>query len=253
MKKSLLILLAIMFIASAIVAQNDIKSGVVTYEKTRKLELKIQGDAHDMENSLPKERKSLREMIFTQDFSLYRNATKKQEDEVVKEAEGGGMMMIKMVEPEEYFFSDIKGKVNTEQREFMGRKFLIEAKTDTVQWKMTGNQKTILNYPCMEAELVGSEKKTIAWFTPMISVSTGPDGYVGLPGLILAMDIDNGKTLVEVKTIEAKAIDSKELAKPKEGKKVTYAEFRKIVDDKMKEMNGGQGGNVFIIRSERNE
>ena len=119
---------------------------------------------------------------------------------------------------------------------------MVETKTDTIQWKLTGNQKAIQGYNCMEAELVGSKRKTIAWFTPMIPVSTGPDGYVGLPGLILAIDIEDGKTTYTAQTINLKEIDSSLIEKPKEGKKVTSKEFRKIMDEKIKEMGGTPGG-----------
>lgn len=248
MKTKLITFIFANIFISALFAQGDKPSGLVIYEKTRKLEIKLSGDAAGMEKNLPKERKTYKEFWFTGEATLYRNAPEKKEDEVVQESSGGRMMMMRIQEPEEFIYTDLKAKQNTEQRDFMSRKFLIESKTDTVQWKLTGNQKTLLGYVCMEAELNGSDKKTLAWFTPMIPVSSGPDGYTGLPGLILYMDIDEGKTLIEAKSVEMKAVDAKIMVKPKEGKKVSVSEFRKIREDKMKEMNQG-GGNIIIIRS----
>lgn len=251
MKKTLMLLLCTFF-ASIAIGQTDNTKGLVIYETVRKFELKIQGDAAQFQNMLPKERKSKKELLFTADASIYQKLDQEQVDEAMQESVGGANVTIKMTEPNEVIFCDIKNKINFEQREFMNRTFLVEAKTDTVQWKLTGNQKTILDYTCLEAELVGAKKKTIAWFAPTIPVSSGPDGFVGLPGLILAMDIEDGKTTYTAQAVNLKDIDVKLIVKPKEGKKVTKSEFRKIVDEKMKEMNGGKSGNgdaTVIIRT----
>ncbi|MHC1703838.1 MAG: GLPGLI family protein [Tenuifilaceae bacterium] len=251
MKKSIVLLLSL-FIVVKVCAQTDNTQGQIKYEVVRKFEIKIQGgDAAQFQNMLPKERKSNKELIFNADASLYQTINSNQDEEAVHETQGGAVM-IKMMEPNEIIYSDIKSKINLEQREFMTRNFLVETITDTAQWKMTGNQKAILGFNCMEAELVGSKKKTIAWFTPMIPVSTGPDGYTGLPGLILLMDIDNGKTTYTAQNVDLKEIDPSLLKKPKDGKKVTRKEFNKIVEEKRKEMNMGHGdGATVIIRTTR--
>lgn len=250
--KKLSMLVLCTLLASTVIGQTDNTKGQVIYEMIRKFELKIQGDASQFQNMLPKERKGKKELLFTADASIYQKFEQEQVDEVMQESVGGANVTIKMTEPNEVIFCDLKNKTNFEQREFMSRTFLVEAKTDTVQWKLTGNQKAVLEYNCMEAELVGAKKKTIAWFAPAIPVSTGPDGYVGLPGLILAMDIEDGKTTYTAQVINLKEIDASLIAKPKEGKKVSKKEFRKIVDEKMKEMNGGKpgdGGATVIIRT----
>jgi GLPGLI family protein len=247
MKKAIIILLSVFFV-DAVNAQTDNTQGQIIYEVVRKLEIKVHGgQAEQFQNMLPKERKSKKELIFNTNASLYRLAESNQEDEVTQETSGGVAVMVKIQEPVEIIYSDLKTKINIEQREFMSRMFLIETKTDTAQWKLTGNQKAILGYNCMEAELIGSKKKTIAWFTPMIPVSTGPNGYVGLPGLILVMDIDDGKTVYTAQTIDLKTIDESLLVKPHEGKKVTRKEYEKIVDEKRKEMNDGHGGEGTVI------
>lgn len=250
MKRFTILLLSVC-IANTLIAQTDNTKGQIIYETVRKFDLKIQGDAAQYQNMIPKERKGKKELLFTASESIYQTINQNQDDEVMQESAGGANVMIKMQEPKEVIYCDLKNKTNFEQREFMTRMFLVEAKTDTVQWKLTGNQKAILDYTCLEAELVGAKKKTIAWFAPTIPVSTGPDGYVGLPGLILAMDIDNGKTTYTAQAVNFKEIDTSLIAKPKEGKKVTKQEFRKIVDEKMKEMNGGKPGDgpTVIIRT----
>ncbi|NVO11775.1 MAG: GLPGLI family protein [Bacteroidales bacterium] len=252
MKKTIAIFITVL-IAYMANAQTDNSKGQIIYETVRQLQIKVNGgDASQFEHMLPKERKTYKELIFNADASLYHQFNDNQEDEdVTQETSGGANVLIKIAEPNEIIFSDLKSKINFEQREFMTRTFLIETKTDTAQWKLTGNQKSIMEHNCLEAELIGAKRKTMAWFTPEIPISTGPDGYVGLPGLILAMDIDNGKIIYNAQVINLKEIDSSLLVKPSEGKKVTRKEFNKIVDEKRKEMNLGQGGDgaTVIIRT----
>lgn len=229
-------------------AQQGQKSGHVVYQTTKKLEIKLEGDLAHLADQLPKEKKSDNELLFNEDASIYRFIAKKQEDEAVKEA-AGATIVFKTSNPEEYVYSDLKTKINTAQREFMSRQFLIESNTDTAQWKLTGNQKVILDLNCLEAELVGGSKKINAWFAPTIPVSTGPDGYTGLPGLILALDIENGKTVITAQSVDFRDVNDNEITKPKNGKKVTLKEYNQIVEEKMKEMRENQGGGVFIYRS----
>ena len=48
----------------------------------------------------------------------------------------------------------------------------------------------------MKAEYIPDEGDSIkvdVWFTPEVPVSSGPAGYGGLPGLIVFVDVNEGK------------------------------------------------------------
>jgi GLPGLI family protein len=246
MKRIAFLSLSILLVSNSFAQNNEI-SGVVVYENVRKVEVKFSGEMAQYESMIPKEQKSNRELIFNSEASLYRNVEKPADEEAMRESAGGNRMVFAMRAPEQIVHTNLTSKLKTEQREFMSRTFLIETNTDTMKWKLTGNQKQILDQVCLEAELVGAEKKTIAWFSPAISVPAGPDGYNGLPGLILGLDIEEGKNVFTAQSIDLKPVDKKLIAKPKDGKKVTNKEFKKIMDEKMEEMKQG-GGGTFIIR-----
>lgn len=240
-------------------AQSDpakaIRSGKVVYEEKAKLEIHLEGDAAELAAALPKERKSQKSLLFNENASLYTN--EKQEEEAPEQmVEGGGMIvMAKMMEPDNKMFTDFAAKKQIEQREFMTRMFLIEKELGVSDWKLTGNARDILGYPCQEAVRQPNDStKIVAWFTPAIPIPSGPGEYLNLPGLVLAVEMDNGDHTITAKSIEAMEVDNKMLAKPKEGKKTTEEGFRKIVDEKMKEMGaeGGSGhGNQIMIRIEK--
>ena len=172
----------------------------------------------------------------------------------------GGTMMIRMVEPDNKVYTDLGEGGQIEQREFMSRIFLIEKEGTGMKWKLTGNQKVILGYPCQEAVsetedtegIPGEESsKVIAWFTPQIAVPAGPGVYGGLPGLVLAVEINEGTQVIEAVSVTLDPVDQALLKKPRKGKKVDEEEFQAIVKEKMEEMGAehGEGGNYhFTVR-----
>lgn len=247
--KKYLFLPALLF-AFALQAQEN-QSGTVVYEQTVKLEIKLEGDAAQFADMLPKERKSNKVLYFNPEVSSFQNGESADND-AMNMSSGGGNMTIQMKEPENKVFTNLKKNTQLEQREFMTRMFLIEGKSP-VNWKMTGNQKMILDYPCQEAVTEIDSLPVNVWFTPAIPVSAGPGNYSGLPGLVLEVNSNNGKRMLLATSVELGPVDNNLLEIPKKGKKVSREEFTQIVDEKMKEMGGqkGEGGNVMMIRIER--
>lgn len=209
------------------------QSGRITFKETIKLDIKLDGEQSEQFASLlPKENTSEKMLTFTPKLSLYENVVK--DDDAPAESEGG--VVIKFNQGDDKVFFDLETMKRIEQKDFMGRMFLIESDADTLKWKMTGNQKNILGYNCMEATVEKKNNKITAWFAPEIPVSSGPGSLHGLPGMILETDVNNGEKTVVATNIETGDINSKTIVKPKKGKKVTKDEFDKIVEEKNKEM-----------------
>lgn len=250
--KKILTLFHLALLAYMVNAQNSLpasgNSGTVVYEQTVQLEIKLEGESAQFANSLPKERKSLKVLRFTPGSSLYEN--KPVEEDQTMKSESGGTVMIRMVEPDNKVFTSLTENKQVEKREFMTREFLIETGVNSSEWKLTGNQKMVLNYPCQEAVKETKEGKTSVWFTPVIPVSAGPGVYTGLPGLVMAVDVGGGKQTLNAVSVDMNPVSENVIVKPEKGKKVTREEFDKIVEEKMKEMGGqsGPGGARMIIR-----
>ena len=157
-----------------------------------------------------------------------------------------------------------------------GKQFLIKDALEKKDWQLLKETKNIGQYTCFKATYTStrtvmmaesssetgetSETKTeepftvTAWYTPQIPVQNGPGEYGGLPGLILEVS-DGSETLLCNKIIlnPEKGVDIKE---PTKGKEVTDAEYKEIMEKKMKEMNEQfqsdgrkkEGGNSFSIK-----
>ena len=73
-----------------------------------------------------------------------------------------------------------------------------------------------------------------AWYTPEIPVSTGPDDYWGLPGLIL--EINAGRTTMLCTEIVINPSDKVEIKAPKKGDKISRKKYNTLVKKKTEEL-----------------
>ncbi|MBC8172624.1 MAG: GLPGLI family protein [Chitinophagales bacterium] len=223
-------------------------AGTITYTETVKLQLHFEGNMPPPPG-LPTEHVNHTVLYFNNDASLYTNDESKQQEDVNvdEETEDGGRMVLRMDAPQNKVYCDFKNKKVTRLEDFMQRNFLVEGEIKTLNWKFTGNQKMILNYPCQEAIVQDTIEKVVVWFTSAIPVSAGPLRYHGLPGAVLEVNVNDGGEIITATEIK-KEVDASLIEKPKDGKKVTQEEFQKIVAEKMKEMGIEGDGPQIIIR-----
>jgi GLPGLI family protein len=97
----------------------------------------------------------------------------------------------------------------------------------------------------MEATYMKDSTKINAWFAPTLPISGGPANYSGLPGLILEVSTNNGKRVITAASVTPGDV-THFIIKPKQGKKVTREEFRKIVEEKTGPNKGESGGTIMI-------
>lgn len=245
MKKLLILLL----LSPALFAQ---KTGAIYYTETMKLHLPEGPDNETFRNLMPTSRDMFKVLYYDENQSLFRNEKGKNEDLEIRHEEDGNDFEVIMGVPETAVYTNSKANQYLQYEEFLGKDFLIVDKLDSRKWKLDTEQKKVLGYACQKATLIDTSKNVTAWFTPQIPVSIGPNAFAGLPGVVLALEIDNGKQMLTATKIE-ELPEGFVFEKPSKGKKVSRSEFEKIRDEKLKEMGAvkGSGGNVMMIIEER--
>ena len=229
----------------------NLKSGRIYYEEKIKLDVKLEGDAAQYSDMFPKERKSEKILSFSNDATLFETGKDIAEDMTQVHQDGVNIKMV--ISGDNKVYTDLKNQKIIDQREFMNRMFLVEKEIAVSDWKLTGNQKVILGYPCIEATKQDTAGvKTIVWFAPSFEIKGGPAGFSNLPGMVLSVDVKDGTHTYLAKSVEAVEAGALKIKKPGDGKKVTEGEYQKIVSEKMKEMGmdegtGGEGAHVKII------
>jgi len=187
-------------------------------------------------------------LLFDQQESLY-----KIQPQLDGPAQGGGtMVFVGMSDASSELYKNTKEKRFTGQRDLFGKAFIVKDELKEIEWKLESETKQIGKYTCykatttrtMERMVIGGndeeqeaesvEINIIAWYTPDIAVSTGPDRFWGLPGLI--MEINEGKSKIICSKIVLNPEDVVEIKEPSKGKVLTEEEFEKMMAAKMKEM-----------------
>jgi len=224
------------------------KQGTITYLEKIKMEIELDSATRAMiGDQFPSETSVEKLLLFNEEASLYTHAPKKEDKTKVMEENEGRRIEIKMDSPDEKIYTDLKNNRTIEQRDFMGKLFLLDTTLTKPSWKITGKQKNVLGYPCQQAMKTDKQDTTYAWFTAALPVSTGPMGLHGLPGMVMEMQMQQGKVNIVAQKVELAQPDTKIFTKPKEGKKVKPYEFKKIVEQKRKEMQEEYGGKGNVI------
>ncbi|MBT4409153.1 MAG: GLPGLI family protein [Bacteroidetes bacterium] len=117
----------------------------------------------------------------------------------------------------------------------MTRLFREKTELSKIKWKMGIASKEILGYTCMLAETELDDQKIMAWFTPDIPISAGPECYYGLPGLMLEVNVNQGQIVWMASQVDLTIPNIAFLDEPKEGKKVTAEQYQQIQDEKIAE------------------
>jgi len=237
------IFIPLFVIMCSIVSAQDIEGGTVKYQITSKYTFEKTGKPEwdEYAKSLPTERKSDKVLYFTNSVSLFEDIKDVKpmtniEKKAVYMANYGKSPKPKMVK----LYIDIKENKKIEQLEFMTRNFIKETEVVKKNWKLTSELKKIIDYTCMSAEIISEKDTIIAWYTPQIPISTGPAEYLGLPGLVLAIE-KNNETILLATSIDLVKPESEILIKPNTGKKVSQKELDKIVEEKIKEFENTKG------------
>ncbi|MFT3826303.1 MAG: GLPGLI family protein [Chitinophagaceae bacterium] len=275
--KKIMIAGCAMLIASVIHAQEPqgkasqqelLKQGRILYNHTIELQIRISGLSDEMQRSLPRTRSNKLEVLFGNNQCLRRAVADDIEDDgpVVS---GGLTVRTVSVGNSDVFFTDLTTGIRTQQTEFATKTYLVADTIKKLNWKLTGESKLILNYLCQKAtaqniatrnsikmadgktttEQVTDTSNIVVWFSTAIPVSGGPEYVAQLPGMILEIDINNGRDVFKALEVTPK-VDLASIKEPKSGKRVTRNELNQEREKVMKDMQGNNtGGRTMIFRS----
>ena len=283
MKKSIITFALLLFGVISVSAQKEFQ-GLAVYESktsTSDMNKRLDGNKDitpEMRKMIEERMKGMFEKTFILNFDRSASIYKEEEKLDAPGTNGNMRMMGSMMGGGGTYYKNVKEKIYSVDKEFMGKEFLVKDALPQLEWKMESETKVVGGYTCYKATAIkpvdGSdfrnmrakdetkkddkkeekEKSTnfmdgfempkeiliTAWYTPEIPVNQGPEGYWGLPGLIL--EVNDGKTIILCSKVVMNAKEKAEIKAPKVGKEVTQKEYDEIVTAKMKEMQEMGGG-----------
>ncbi|MFY7898689.1 MAG: GLPGLI family protein [Chitinophagaceae bacterium] len=278
MKSTVLFALAIAF-SNNMVAQ--VKEGTITYE--RKINTWRRITDEQMRAMIPEYRVSKHVLMFNDSTSVYKMLPEDEAPDPFAGGNGGGVRIAFRGSGADAgeLYKNFANSTSIQSTELGGKNFLITDSIKKLPWKITSDTKQILGYTCRKAvrkmqapagpisitrittrtdggnaqsdtaKTVNPTPKmkdieVVAWFAENLPVPVGPDANTSLPGAVLEVDIDNGGT-VFVATEVKKTVDANALKEPKKGKKITAADYQKMMIEMMQNQIPSGGGMRFSM------
>lgn len=260
--KSIITLLITLVVTLTTFAQKDFQ-GKATYMSKTTMDMSVFGD--QMSEQQKKQRMARMKNFLEKTYTLsFTKSTSSFKENVALEAPGASGPSWGRSNGQGSIYKSSKDKKMIEDVEQFSKRFLIVEDMEQPQWAMGAETKKIGNYTCYKATLIiedksidwggmfgrrgnqkekdstntkKDEKKMLnvtAWYAPQIPVSTGPDKYYGLPGLIL--EINAGRTTMLCTEVSISSDEVLEIEEPTKGKEVSREEYNEIIRVKTEEL-----------------
>ena len=220
----------------------QIKEGKITYEQKVDMYRRIPADNVQIRSMIAPTKTSQFELSFAENQSVFKS--KEEEKDIADQESNGPKLLIRIGgSPDDVTYKNFSTMKEIDEKELAGTTYLVEGELNNLTWKLEEGTKNILGFKCKKATgktIRGSDVE--AWYTEDIQVSSGPDQFGGLPGMILSLDINKGEIVYTAANLDKK-INMKDIKAPIKGKKVSMDEFMAI---QKKEM--GNGGMKMVTK-----
>ncbi len=147
-----------------------------------------------------------------------------------------GMFWNSKVASENTVIQNLKDKKLTAQKEIYEKDYVIADSLPVYQWKIHDELREIAGYQCRKATTtIHDSVVVVAYYTEQIMVSSGPESFGGLPGMILGLAIPRLYTTWFATSVGDHEIPENQIKKIKKGKTITFAGMLKEIEPSLKD------------------
>lgn len=212
---------SIMFGASA--QTQFVSKGRIEFE--RKINQHKPLEEEGAENSWYKEMLKVYPKIVTDVFEL-RFDNKRSMYKLVKE--NNENRYIQGIKPTETdgVLQDLEAKTTSTKRDVFENTYLIQDSLRNLEWRITDETREIAGFECRKAVAkMFDSVYVVAFYTDQIAVSSGPETFGGLPGMILGLAVPRLYTTWFATKVEITEPTVAQLNPVQKGKKVTWGQL----------------------------
>ena len=153
---------------------------------------------------------------------------------------------------QDYFiYRNFEKDKKTDIIEMLGKTYVVDDSLHAPVWKIGNQIKDVAGYICMKAETEDpiKKQKITAWFAQDIPVAAGPERMNSLPGLILALDINDGDAVIEATNVTFRSLTPDDLKLPKQkGKKISDTVYDGVIRQSIAESMTAHRNPYWTIR-----
>lgn len=205
-----------------------VSSAKVTFEKKVNLQRQMANNtwlSDDAKDKMKKYSSSFWEYSFNETTSIYK--AQKKDSQV-----SDNMFMFSSSESPAQMYTDLSKNARIIKKSIMGEDFILNDTVPHVDWKIMHDVRKIAGYDCRKAiGVINDTVYVVAFYTDDILFKGGPEGFTGLPGLILGLAIPRYNTTWFATKVEAVNVPVMGIAEPDKGKKTNNEkDFKKMID-----------------------
>jgi GLPGLI family protein len=133
-------------------------------------------------------------------------------------------------------YNDYAAGTTVSQKPVFEETFLVQDSLLRIKWKITADTRNIAGFECRKA--IGILYDTVAifaFYTDEITVSGGPEGINGLPGMILGIGIPRLHTTWFATKVQSADVNVKSITPATKGKKVNLQAMLVALDKALKD------------------
>jgi GLPGLI family protein len=147
---------------------------------------------------------------------------------------------------ENVVYTDYKSQKTIAQKLVYEETFLIDDTLANIKWQITADTRIIAGFECRKAVgIIHDSIAVFAFYSDELLIQGGPESIHGLPGMILGMGIPRLHTTWFATKVEVNSVNLNSIKPATKGKKVTYKEMIRSVNDVLKQW-GDYGKNIVI-------
>jgi GLPGLI family protein len=232
MKKTLIIIITIIFSGSCLFAQQNVRfvtSGTIEYQK-RVNTFQVMGNVvaptadaavKARIQEVVEQYKKTQQQFATFNSSLSFSNNKTLLTPILPVVPYQSFQLNPITAESNTIYTDLSASKIVMEKDAMGEQFLLTDSTRKIKWRITNETRDILGYNCIRANgLVSDSIYVVAFYADKIRVSGGPELFTGLPGMILQLNIPHENvSWTATKIVDAEP--TKPITPPKKGKPVT--------------------------------
>nr|WP_294988899.1 GLPGLI family protein [uncultured Sediminibacterium sp.] len=223
LKYRLLTFVILLLAGDTIRAQDFVTKGKIYYEKKDNMRKQFARSNAQLPNGMvfPESVTSFFELTFSGERALYKAG--KEETRLSEEMDGQDVSFGKT--PNIMYSHYGKGQ-RVVKKQIIQETLILEDSISPVQWKIEQETRSIAGYNCRKA--IGRIFDTlyvVAFYAEELVIKGGPEGFSGLPGMILQLAIPRLSSVWTATKIELAEVDESEVAPPTtKGKRLTKEE-----------------------------
>lgn len=228
--KYIIFIVLLVFETGASAQSTFIYSGRIQYERKVNQHLNLDDDSEwmlEMKKQIPKIVTDIFELDFSSDVSVYKLARENQDNKYMW---GGKPSTTDII------IQNHTSRQLSIQRDIFEQTYLLQDSLRNLQWRITEEKREIAGFDCRKAVTrICDSVYVVAFYTDQIPVSSGPESFGNLPGMILGLAVPRLSITWFAIRVELTTPTAQKLQPTLKGKKTNWVKYNADLQKAMKD------------------